>query len=256
MSYILDALKKADSERRIGGVPNVHAQPISVTSFDNGSAAWNTTWVWVALAALTILAGMLLWLQPWQPEPDRAAISTASPVTPLPNANNRAVPDTQVSASTIPRSPAHGSESAFTSRTPAPAVLSQADPSNNTKAAIVEPRKANSLELTKGSNESKQGVRMPTPDLKAAKKPKATVAGANENRIATVQELPPNIQNEIPALAVSGFIYSSRPSERSVLINNKLLHEGDEVVPGITLEKMMPKEAVLNYKGYRYRIAY
>jgi general secretion pathway protein B len=35
-----------------------------------------------------------------------------------------------------------------------------------------------------------------------------------------------------------------------------LRHEGEEVAPGLVLEKLQPKGAVMNYKGYRYRVAY
>lgn len=84
----------------------------------------------------------------------------------------------------------------------------------------------------------------------------ALAIASPQAQVATLRELPENIQREIPALTISGYIYSNIPSERSVLINKKLLHEGDEIASGLTLEKMMPKEAVLNYKGYRYRMSY
>ena len=57
-------------------------------------------------------------------------------------------------------------------------------------------------------------------------------------------------------MTIGGYIYSGNQSERSVLINKRLLHEGEEVAPGLVLEKMLPKEAVLSYKGHRYRISY
>jgi len=74
--------------------------------------------------------------------------------------------------------------------------------------------------------------------------------------VATLRELPPQIQREIPAMTVGGYIYSGNKADRSVLINNRLMREGDEVAPGLVLEKMMPNGMVLNYKGYRYRAGY
>lgn len=70
------------------------------------------------------------------------------------------------------------------------------------------------------------------------------------------RELPEQIQRELPSLTIGGYIYSDNPRERQLLVNRRLLHEGEEAAPGIVLEKMMPKAAVFNYKGYRYRIAY
>lgn len=254
MSYILDALKKAESERRLGSVPSVHAQPISVTSFNDISSPWSKTWIWAALAVLLITAGMLVWFQPWQLVPGAGV--TASPVPPVPGIGM--APDVQVPAPATQRGPSPQTDSAITSATPAPVVPPQADMTKPPEASIAEPRTPKpEPKSAKKSRESKPAPPAASSELKATKKTEAVpVTVPTEKRVAALRELPENIQREIPALAVGGFIYSNRPSERSVLINNKLLHEGDEVTPGLTLEKMMPKEAVLNYRGYRYRIPY
>jgi general secretion pathway protein B len=71
-----------------------------------------------------------------------------------------------------------------------------------------------------------------------------------------LRELPDNIQREIPPLKVGGYIYSGSKADRTVIINGRLLHEGEEAAPGLILEKMMPNGMVLNYRGYRYRSGY
>ena len=71
-----------------------------------------------------------------------------------------------------------------------------------------------------------------------------------------MEELPDHISKEIPPLKVNGYIYSPNKAERSVLIGQKLLQEGDQVTPDLTLEKLMPDGMVLNYKGHRYRTPY
>src|SRR5690606_1452664 len=43
------------------------------------------------------------------------------------------------------------------------------------------------------------------------------------------QQLPVAIRNQLPQLKIGGYIYSAKPAERSVLINNKLLREGDSI---------------------------
>jgi general secretion pathway protein B len=78
----------------------------------------------------------------------------------------------------------------------------------------------------------------------------------DDKPVGTLRDLPPNIQREIPAVNVNGYIYAVNPADRSVLINNKLLHEGEQVEPGLILEKLTPKGAVLNFKGYRFRVPY
>lgn len=74
--------------------------------------------------------------------------------------------------------------------------------------------------------------------------------------IPTLRELPDNIRQQIPAFSTNGFLYSPNKADRTVLINQKLLHEGDQVAPDLVLETLTPSGMVLNYKGYRYRTSY
>jgi general secretion pathway protein B len=85
---------------------------------------------------------------------------------------------------------------------------------------------------------------------------KPAPAAPVEPPLPGLRELPEQIQREIPTLAIGGYIYSGNKADRSVLINNRLMRDGDEIAPGLQLEKMMPNGMVLNYKGYRYRITY
>lgn len=69
-----------------------------------------------------------------------------------------------------------------------------------------------------------------------------------------MSELSPALQRELPPLVIGGSMYSDNAAERMLLIDKRLLHEGDEVSPGLVLEKLMPKEAVLRLRGTRFRI--
>ena len=51
-------------------------------------------------------------------------------------------------------------------------------------------------------------------------------------------------------------MYSPNPADRLLLIDKVLRHEGEEVAPGLTLERLLPKAAVMNFRGTRYRVAY
>ncbi|MNL87865.1 hypothetical protein D3C87_2172510 [compost metagenome] len=50
-------------------------------------------------------------------------------------------------------------------------------------------------------------------------------------------------------------MYSKNPADRMVLIDKILRKEGDEVAPGLVLEKLLPKAAVFSFRGYRYRVS-
>jgi general secretion pathway protein B len=60
----------------------------------------------------------------------------------------------------------------------------------------------------------------------------------------------------VPRVAFGGYMYSANPADRLLLIDKALRHEGEEVAPGLVLEKLLPRAAVMNYRGYRYRVAY
>jgi general secretion pathway protein B len=76
------------------------------------------------------------------------------------------------------------------------------------------------------------------------------------NNPGSLAELPESIQREVPRVTFGGYIYSPNPADRLLLVDKTLRHEGEEVAPGLVLEKLLPKAAVMNYKGYRYRVAY
>jgi general secretion pathway protein B len=119
MSYILDALQRADAERERGGVPGLHAR--QVTSPPQSSAAAAKTRLWLALAAAVGLGALAtsLWLgrsgkvmvalQPApavaaSPEPVAAPMasqsrSAAAIAIPLPLAAEKITPVPQAKAS-------------------------------------------------------------------------------------------------------------------------------------------------------------
>jgi len=53
----------------------------------------------------------------------------------------------------------------------------------------------------------------------------------------------------LPALNITGYIHNQQ-SGSLAMINNQLVHEGDEVFPGLRLIKIIDDSAVFSYKGY------
>jgi general secretion pathway protein B len=71
----------------------------------------------------------------------------------------------------------------------------------------------------------------------------------------TLRDLPEPIQRAIPQITFGGYMYSKNPADRMVLIDKILRKEGDEVAPGLVLEKLLPKAAIFTFRGYRYRVS-
>ena len=69
-------------------------------------------------------------------------------------------------------------------------------------------------------------------------------------------DLPADQRAQLPRLAVSGASYSQNPAHRMLIVNGTVVQEGQEIAPGLTLERIGPNEAVLNHRGLRFSIAY
>ena len=240
MSYILDALKKAESERTLGSIPNVHA-PTPNAAVETDGPAWRNWLPWsLAAAALAVLLLGLAWLQPWRP---------ATPVAPAPTP----APLEIVAAPAIPapvEAPAPAPVPPPAQLKPEPIAPRPISPSPPQRPAKPAPLAAAPKAVAKTETPPATTASVP------AKEAAPVAAPSEEVSIGSVRDLPQNIQAELPAIVVNGYIYAKTPSDRSVLMNQKLLHEGDQVAPGLVLEKMLPKGAILSYKGYRYRVAF
>lgn len=69
----------------------------------------------------------------------------------------------------------------------------------------------------------------------------------------SMAELPPQILQEIPPIAVQLHAYSNIPGERLVNINFRSLREGGYVTPDLRLEQITQDGMIFSYKGYRFQ---
>lgn len=203
MSYILDALKRADAERERGLVPGLHSQ--SAAALPQGTPAARRPALrpvlWIALAALLVVAAAAGW---WLTRQRGAA----APATPTP-------------------APAAAS--------PAPVVQAPAPPVPPTLPILAPPP--------------------PAPPAAAA--PAAPAAAApGSARVRSLNELPPEVRAQLPQVGISGGTYSSNPEHRMLIANGKVVHEGEEIAPGLRLESIAPGKAILNHQGTRYSVGY
>ena len=271
MSYILDALKKAESDRKLGSVPNIHTHTIVAAESERSTARWVTRWMWAAFALLMSALLAIVWRQPWHTAPVAHSSATvplsALPKVPDPGPSQPAAAEVRVPAPALPPTAETKRVEPAWSPPSAPKVPASAPSSTAIPAAVAATRLTPKSAPARPSGDKPAETRSPQPTATAAvEQPEKAVARspelpretpvAPEARVPNLRELPQNIQAEIPPLTITGYIYSKNDADRSVLINNKLLREGDLAAPGVVLEKMMPKEAILNYKGYRYRLAY
>jgi general secretion pathway protein B len=101
MSYILDALRRADAERERGSVPDLRAQPLGAASAQE--APRRLTWPWIAALLAALLIGALAWFLAAPDEPPVALPTAALPAAPPPSA--AASPAVSRAAPAEPRAP-------------------------------------------------------------------------------------------------------------------------------------------------------
>jgi general secretion pathway protein B len=84
-------------------------------------------------------------------------------------------------------------------------------------------------------------------DVAASPQPGPKTAATGE-----AGDLPAALLKELPPLQIAGFIHDEQAGSM-VMVDDKLLHEGDEIAPGLRLEKILGDGALFSYKGYRFR---
>jgi general secretion pathway protein B len=258
MSYILEALKKAQAERQLGNAPSIHApQPVQVNAAaGDASANRKPLLIGLGAGALVVLAGAaLMWHRAPAPEGQKLAQAPAPALAPAtlqaPHASTAAGAASAtlaVRAPDIPPPPVapHVAAPHAVAAAPAPLPAARAGADTRVASAAGAPPAAVQPQLAPP----------PVQRQPAAPAVAAAPAPAPEDSLPYAQQLPEQIRNQIPHVAFGGYMYSANPADRLLLVDNALRHEGEEVAPGLVLEKLMPKAAVMNFRGIRYRVAY
>jgi general secretion pathway protein B len=233
MSYILDALRKADAERDHGSMPDIYSQSTFYVEPDRGGAqaAGHTKWWAGVVLGIATLTGLAFW---WVMRSGDAVLQN------IPNTASVVVNAQSTNTQTTEQTP----PSKFVA--PAPVVVSSAsidmtpEPSAVTRPAVTVPRTPKPVAVPRTPPVTTAAV--------GSKKPAQTVL--------TPSELPEDIRRELPAIQVGGSMYSDIAANRVLIINGQALREGQELAPGLVLEQIKLKAAVLSYKGYRYSLSY
>jgi general secretion pathway protein B len=256
MSYILEALKKAQAERQIGSTPTIHAPTLASVPAGRGARARRAPAI-VAMvlmaSAIAGLAAMLVRQQSaasHQPTVAGHTVPSAAPVAagavPASPPAAAAPPAGQPLTPVVPAPQPESSTRAEAPRTAVPDVVAPAKQEH----AVANPAKANAPQLAaapqagSGTAEAKE----------SAAAPAAPPPAPAEEYVQSLHELPEPIQRAIPQIAFGGYMYSKNPADRLLVIDKVLRKEGEEVAPGLVLVKLQPKQAIFGFRGYRYRV--
>jgi general secretion pathway protein B len=276
MSYILDALRKADAQRERDPARGIHAQPLAASTHLSASRSTTPGWIWPAGGAALALA---MW-GAWVLFIDRAPVASAAG----PAVQVAAAPIQSPSAAPAPAVPAPATPAATVQPPPPPAgarVIPPRDPTNTSQptmrggpqpvvgtpggpapATLTQPGPVPAPTSGPVQGPPPQGrsglSRDPRPNSPPVSGPAQTQPlpapqpAAPAPAPAAVVGLPA----DAPKLAISGGVYSASPAQRMLIVNGQVFNEGSEIGPGVTLDEIKPKTAVLRFRGARYTVGY
>jgi len=247
MSYILDALKRADRERTRGAPPDIHAQPWLPDGVERRGRGAAGRWpaILVGLAIGIVAASLAHWaLVGSSPVP--TAIPSAPDASDRAASAATAVPVTAVApAAAVP--PAWPSTASAVAGTSAVPVLPPAPPDAVTTAPFLPPPAR--------PGRDPAGVRAAAVSSPAGRAADAASPTAVNATAMPLQALPDEVRRQLPALKVSGSIHSRRAADRLLVIDGQVAREGDSVAPDLVLERIEPRSATFRFKHHRFELA-
>jgi len=266
MSYILDALRRADAERERerGAVPGLHARTIPMGVPEPAAAPPQPTrrLLAVIVGALALL-GLALWMWLRSSAPGstpRAAAEQALAAPPAPSAASSAVLAPKTADTNVPAA-APAAPAAVAAASPPPPLVQIVPvpvpvpvPSSSSKSApnpAVNPA-ANATptaaQPAAGRSAASPAARAQPEDAPVAETP------APPERAVPLAQLPPELRRAWPPLVAGGSVYSESPGSRFVILNGQVVREGESPAPGITLERIGPKAAIFRWRDLRVEL--
>lgn len=265
MSYILDALRKSESDRYQEKLPELGGSaPIWLRKKKK-----NSVWPWVIVVALLLNAGVLaylFWPRPTMPtptseptpasEPVPTATSTPAPVAAAP-APVAAVPaSVSEPVALVPPAPRRPQDEITPPDEPA---FQAAQPAFVRQPIAPLPEDELSDGAPSGEVVIGPGYQI-RPSAEEQTLPQETELAQEDelpqetpDDIPRIEDLSPADQQMIPALKFSSHIYSSNPESRRIVINQRYLREGQSV-QGVRVVEVTEEGVVLGVSGMVFRI--
>ena len=257
MSYILDALRNSDQDRKKNAVPDLHSQPRGFIP-PSHSGSKDSLGKFIVGGLVVILAGFAVWHVLLSPPPpaESESSSVSAPettneisggVTPLPEPKSQPqqhylelgtvldeLKDVKLEVESI-----EGAESA--------APVATAELEDLPSPSVASPDIPDSEAIPAREDIPPSPVRDASPE----KVELSPVVNRYEG-IPQQRQLPYELQREIPELNISVHLFSAEPSSRLVRINNSTYREGDLVADQLKLEEITQDGVIMSIGDNRF----
>ena len=283
MSYILDALKKAERDRPAATIPTlktVHLLP--------PAAPGRRLWPWAGTFVVLVNAGVLIWFlrsgpmlstgipassptAPAMPAPT-AASGQAAPAPPADPAPRVSPPETPAAVATTPpppsrlapeRIPPAAPKRVESARPPSVAPAPAAPKAETAKRKPADIRAEPTLRPAPEKPAVVSTPAAPLPRVAAAPNRPGTASVApsppmpaerGARSLPAPGDMPPGAQEFIQKMRLQVVVYSDVPAERLVFIDNHKYVEGQSIDGKVLVESITPDGAILIYQGQRFKL--
>ena len=229
MSYILDALKKSDQERKHGEVPGLNSfqeQPKPPIA---------TSRILLYLLVGVILINILiigLWVTFRQDPADTRTAEVSGTSTELPKTSREELSSAKSSESTTGTSPvAESAKKKEVAKSP-PERKPASEPAILTDTTETPPHSADFLPEEMENEPAEEGRREPT--------------------LTSFEKLPADVRNDLPALSIAAHYYARKASSRMASINGRIMRQGQTISNGLVLEEITREGVIFRFRDYLF----
>lgn len=255
MSFILDALRKAERDRSLGQAPRIEDVALAPeTSAENPGLALDSTRLFILTGlAAAILLGLYLLLRP---APEVAPIGPAAPTGVVTATIRGPAPVSSTPAPT----PTQGRDATPPALVDDGTIASLDDLDGNVDLEPAEASESSPIPAAEARQEAADFIAHPASPTAAAEpltSPKSATPAASEQAATTsltsgatpLDEMPNDYRAGFPTLSVEVHVWDSSSAKRFVMINGQRYREGDTLAAGPKLAEIAQDGLVLDYHG-------
>ncbi len=225
MSFILDALKKSETERQRADAPALYEMKMAPPR--RGVALWLLVLAGLLVINVIVLSVVLLRGSHGAPQTEVPTAATAPPAAAPP-------PTPAMAAANAPPAPNPPPSGTLNSTQP-PAASATASDAPSTASA--------------GSGNAADDAPAVDPPRGAGPAPGGAAASGDVPTYSQAASVP---GANLPELKLDLHAYSANPSDRFVFLNMMKLQEGQSTPAGVRVERITPDGAILSWQGSRF----
>lgn len=277
MSILLNALKKSEAQRQVGGPPDIHAPG------DVSPGRRTAGYRWLPLLMLVVSAAVIAWFG-WQQygPPDEAMDTDAQIVSEAESAPVQALQETASDAPSGTAGDTPGESSG------APVAVVNFPPKKDQEAQQRKQQLSRSFTQFEAEPKSESGgdnrvepeaetdefaelestvreiAQVESADSRTRAEPQRRASRSEPQDSASMEkeesepisfwQVPQNLRDNMPEIRITVLVYAEQPEDRFLLVNGVRLVEKEELASGITLDEIRRDGAVFLYRNYRFLV--